>query len=234
MFPLGSVLFPHMPIALRVFEDRYLVMLARVLDTDDPQFGVVLIEHGHETGGGDRRFRIGTMAHITEVSSGDDHVSLVARGGRRVEVLDWLEDDPHPVAIVRELPDFEWDDALAAMHEEAEHIVRRTLARTTEFAQTSWGADVQLSDDPIESAWQLAAIAPLGPIDQLALLQSGSPAELLTSLTALTLAAEPALTAAPADTEFDEAVAALLGFGEEPDEAAPGGGTGPDRPGAPS
>ena len=25
MFPLGSVLFPHMPVALRVFEDRYLV-----------------------------------------------------------------------------------------------------------------------------------------------------------------------------------------------------------------
>ena len=31
MFPLGSVLFPHMPLALRVFEERYRVMLARVL-----------------------------------------------------------------------------------------------------------------------------------------------------------------------------------------------------------
>ena len=31
MFPLGSVLFPHMPLLLRVFEDRYLVMLSQLL-----------------------------------------------------------------------------------------------------------------------------------------------------------------------------------------------------------
>lgn len=220
MFPLATVLFPHMPIALRVFEDRYLVMLARVLHTDDPRFGVVLIERGHEAGGGDRRFRIGTMAHITQISSSDDHVSLVARGGRRVEVLDWLEDDPHPVAVVRELPDFEWDDALDAPLDEAEHVVRRTLARIAEFTRTPWNAEVELSEDPVQSAWQLAAIAPLGPIDQLALLRSTSAAELLAGVTALTLAAEPALTAVPPDSAFDDALAALLESGD--DETEPG------------
>ena len=56
MFPLASVLFPGMPMALRVFEDRYLVMMSRVLQQDSPEFGIVLIERGSEAGGGEQRF----------------------------------------------------------------------------------------------------------------------------------------------------------------------------------
>ena len=40
MFPLGSVLFPSMPLALRVFEERYLAMLASVLQEEPSEFGV--------------------------------------------------------------------------------------------------------------------------------------------------------------------------------------------------
>ena len=43
MFPLGTVLFPHMPLRLRVFEQRYLVMLSNLLQSDNAEFGVVLI-----------------------------------------------------------------------------------------------------------------------------------------------------------------------------------------------
>ena len=52
MFPLGSVLFPYMPLRLRVFEERYLIMLAELLKNEDSRFGVVLIERGREVGGG--------------------------------------------------------------------------------------------------------------------------------------------------------------------------------------
>ena len=37
MFPLGSVLFPGMPLPLRVFEPRYLALLSAVLDQPDPR-----------------------------------------------------------------------------------------------------------------------------------------------------------------------------------------------------
>lgn len=43
MFPLGSVLLPHMPLGLRLFEPRYLQMLGELLEEREPQFGVVLI-----------------------------------------------------------------------------------------------------------------------------------------------------------------------------------------------
>ena len=46
IFPLETVLFPHTPLALRVFEERYLKMLGACLEAETPSFGVVLIERG--------------------------------------------------------------------------------------------------------------------------------------------------------------------------------------------
>jgi len=42
------------------------------------------------------------------------------------------------------------------------------------------GADTILSDDPMESSWQLAGVLPVGQLDQIDLLQSQSAEELLT------------------------------------------------------
>ncbi|MEO9015239.1 MAG: LON peptidase substrate-binding domain-containing protein, partial [Terrimesophilobacter sp.] len=53
MFPLESVLFPAMPTALRIFEERYLVMLAHIGQQEVAEFGIVLIERGSEAGGGE-------------------------------------------------------------------------------------------------------------------------------------------------------------------------------------
>ncbi|MDP9419021.1 MAG: LON peptidase substrate-binding domain-containing protein, partial [Actinomycetota bacterium] len=55
MFPLGTVLFPGVYLPLHVFEPRY-QDLVRVCLEGTPEFGVALIERGHEVGGGDVRF----------------------------------------------------------------------------------------------------------------------------------------------------------------------------------
>ncbi len=179
MFPLGSVLFPYMPLPLRIFEERYLVMLSRILSEDPAEFGVVLIERGQEVGGGEQRFATGTVAQITELSAQEGFVVLVAEGERRIEVVEWLNEDPHPVAVVRELPGLEWDDALHPLLEAAERSVRRSLAVASEFTEQQWSAQVELSGEPLAAAWQLAGIAPLGPLDQVKLLRSTSPRQLL-------------------------------------------------------
>jgi Lon protease-like protein len=182
MFPLGSVLFPHMPLRLRVFEERYLVMLSELVKTNDTRFGVVLIERGHEVGGGEQRFGIGTIAEMLQVTADQGFVNLMAHGGSRLEVLSWLEDAPHPQAEVRELPELTWDDDLEPLRQQADRLVRRTLAVASEFAENVWPAAIELSADPIEASWQLAGIAPLNAIDQLTLLRSTSANDLLTKL----------------------------------------------------
>ena len=233
MFPLGTVLFPHTPLALRIFEERYLVMLGRLLDDEDPQFAVVLIERGSEAGGGDERFPIGTMARITNVMAGESDIHLMAVGGSRVEVSEWLDERPYPTATVRELAALRWDDALTPLRDEAERIVRRVLARAAEYADVRWDPDVELSDDPVESSWQLAAIAPLGELDQFRLLRSTSLGGLLRELIDLTLAAEPVLTARKRDDDFDAALEDLLDADGDPGKPRPKDSDDPDdRPGS--
>lgn len=182
MFPLGSVLFPHMPLRLRVFEERYLIMLSELVKADDTRFGVVLIERGHEVGGGEQRFGIGTVAEMFQVTADQGFVNLMAHGGSRLEVLRWLDDAPHPRAEVRELPELIWDDGLEPLRQQADRLVRRTLAVASEFAENVWPAAIELSEDPIQACWQLAGIAPLNAIDQLTLLRSTSVDELLSTL----------------------------------------------------
>ncbi|HZA72468.1 MAG TPA: LON peptidase substrate-binding domain-containing protein [Propionibacteriaceae bacterium] len=205
MFPLGSVLFPYMPLRLRVFEERYLVMLAELLKTDSAQFGVVLIERGREVGGGEQRFGVGTLAEITELKAQEGFVGLVARGGRRFAVDRWLADAPHPWAQVSELPDLVWHAGLSDLREETERLVRRNLAMASEFAEGVWPADVELSDDPVAAAWQLAAIAPLAALDKVELLQASTMERLLTRIGELTTEAAVAYDAPwPSDEDRSE------------------------------
>lgn len=195
MFPLGTVLFPYMPLRLRVFEQRYLVMLSNLLQTDAAEFGVVLIERGQEVGGGERRFDIGTVAEITTLGTQDGLIGLLAEGRGRFRVDAWLDDDPHPRADVTPLPDLTWDNRWSELLDEADRSVRRCLALASEFSRDTWPADIRVEHDPVAAAWQLAGVAPLGPLDQLRLLAATSTEALLRELISLCDAASADLSA---------------------------------------
>lgn len=186
MFPLGSVLFPYMPLRLRVFEERYLVMLSDLVEAQHTSFGVVLIERGFEVGGGEHRFGVGTTADIARIGAEDGVVGLLAQGTERFEVESWLEDAPYPRAEVRPLPELVWDDDLQPLRAETEQLVRRTLAQASEFAENIWPPDVELAVEPVPALWQLAAIAPVTALDQVRLLRAGSAEGLLRDLAELT------------------------------------------------
>jgi hypothetical protein len=80
---------------------------------------------------------------------------------------------------VEDVPGLEWSDELEPLHDEAERVVRRTLSRANRLGRPRWPADIELANDPIQASWQLAGIAPIGPLDQVRLLQSASTEELL-------------------------------------------------------
>jgi Lon protease-like protein len=128
--------------------------------------------------------------------------------------VEWLPDDPYPQAIVRELPELEWDEELRALHERAEDVVRRFRLRVSEFAELGADVDVELDDDPVASAWQLAGIAPIGPLDQQRLLRSSTLRELLSRLIEAVEEASQVLGATAVDA-VDEELAELLGRSED-------------------
>jgi Lon protease-like protein len=168
-------------------------MLSRILQQEPSEFGVALIERGQESGGGGTTFDVGTVAQITELEAAPDFIAMMTQGDRRFEIVRWLDDEPHPRADVRYLDELEWTDDLQPLFDRADQVVRRALARASEFGDQPWASTVELSDEPIAAVWQLAAIAPLEQLDQVALLRSTTVKQLLDSTVELTLAAEELL-----------------------------------------
>ena len=179
MFPLSSVLFPSMPLTLRIFEERYLRLLGDLMSSDTPEFGVVLVSRGSEVGGGEARMSIGTVASVTEIGTTDEFFGLESFGSRRFRVNDWLPDDPYPIADIDLIPDLIWDDTLMPARVHLESQVRKFLTLASEFGQLQFGPDFELDDDPVSAIWQLAGILPIGELDRFDLLSSQSADELI-------------------------------------------------------
>jgi Lon protease-like protein len=190
MFPLGSALVPFQVLPLHVFEPRYRALVRDCLAADG-RFGVVLIERGSEVGGGDVRFDVGTVARIAESAELDDgRMALVAVGEERLRVARWLDDDPYPRASVVPLPDPE----AAAAELAAREPLAVAFDRVVELAR-ALGAevpdDLALADDPLRAAWEALAMAPVGPLDVVAVLgEAGAVARMEMVTAALVDAAE--------------------------------------------
>ncbi|MEL6893356.1 MAG: LON peptidase substrate-binding domain-containing protein [Actinomycetota bacterium] len=183
MFPLGSVLLPGGVLPLHVFEPRYRQMVIDILAEDGtPEFGQALITHGWESGGGDERATIGTVAQMLQVEALDEsRYSIVAVGTRRIRVNAWLPDDPYPVADVDDWPDDDPDPDDLAVNVAASHArVRAVLALAAETGDVPLDlTESEIADDPLVATYHLAALAPIGPADRYRLLAASGPAERL-------------------------------------------------------
>jgi uncharacterized protein len=164
MFPLGTVLFPHAMLSLHVFEPRYRVMTEQLL-RGDGEFGVVLIERGSEVGGGDTRFVVGTVARIVQAQElPDGGYALATVGVRRIRVAQWLPDDPFPRAEVVDLTELAtaqdhtaWRARAANALDDVYVRYRRADPRIPELPG--------VADDATQASFEIAALAPIGPLD---------------------------------------------------------------------
>lgn len=186
MFPLGSVLLPGELLPLHVFEPRYREMIGHCLTEvaaliGAPSFGVVLIERGHEVGGGDQRFDVGVAATILRVEDTPrGTLGVLAIGTRRLRIVEWLVDDPFPRALVSW-----WDDEAAnddaepsaVQLEEFAQRVRRVRAAAIELGDIPGHSAAALSDDPQQWTTEIPALLPVGAIDRYRLLCAPSSAE---------------------------------------------------------
>jgi Lon protease-like protein len=174
MFPLQSVLFPAAVLPLHVFEPRYRALVRQVLGGDGT-FGVTLIERGSEVGGGDVRVDIGTRARVLQADElPDGRWVLVAVGTARLRVVRWLPDDPYPQADVEELAEPEPGPDAAALRAEAESGLRRALALRAELGDAAAPATIELADDVTAAAFQMGALAPVGPADAQRVLEAAT------------------------------------------------------------
>ena len=59
--------------------------------------------------------------------------------------------------------------------DELEVLFRRALALAAELGEAAAPLDVELHDDPVIATFQIAALAPLGPVDRQAVLATERP-----------------------------------------------------------
>jgi hypothetical protein len=165
MFPLGTVLFPHAVLPLHVFEPRYRALTRAVLDGDQ-EFGVVLIERGSEVGGGDVRFDVGTVAHIVQASElADGRFALSVVGVSRFRVEQWLPDDPYPRAEIVEIDDANDVAGSVALVDPVVAALREVYELYGRVHDVATSVPLELSPDPEQASYEVAALAALGPLD---------------------------------------------------------------------
>ncbi|HUB54903.1 MAG TPA: LON peptidase substrate-binding domain-containing protein [Mycobacterium sp.] len=190
MFPLQSALLPDEDLPMQIFEPRYTALIRDCMRDDDPRFGVVLISHGREVGGGDARCDVGTVARITDCVdlAGSGRFVLRCRTGERIRVCDWLPDDPYPRAMVQAWPDEPGEPVIAGQLEELEDRVMALFERIAAARDFSLPQrDVLLGNaadtvDPGARLYALAARVPIGAADRYSVLAAPSAAQRLAAL----------------------------------------------------
>lgn len=183
LFPLGTVLFPGSRLPLRVFEPRYVEMLAHLAEGPQPgRFGVVAIRSGHEVGRGNARalHRIGTAAVLTSVERGPEGTFMVESVGQQRFALRGLLEEP---AIAYHVGSIEW---LAEPRGDADRVgelatrVRRRLAAYRRI----FGADdsetyALLPNDPTALSYRIGELVALPVEDRQRLLDCADTASRL-------------------------------------------------------
>lgn len=185
MFPLGSVLFPGAVLPLHIFEIRYQQMLNAVLEADR-RFGVVLITRGSEVGGGEARSEVGTVAVIDDYQRYDDgRAAVVSTGTERIEIVEWLADDPFPRAMVRKLPVEPEQNDEASKLARAQARFGDLLSLAERLGRLDGRPDTDWLEDVEGGSWQLAGRLPCSAHDQFTVLSAPTRSDRFVRLGAL-------------------------------------------------
>ena len=145
LFPLSVVLFPGAPLPLRIFENRYKIMIGECIEMKRP-FGVVLIKEGREVGGSARPHRIGTTARILKAEhTGQAMYRIQTVGERRFRILNIIDGNPYLKAEVEYLGDEASEDV-----DDLAQMVSDTLSEYLQLVVSFKKGWIQTVDTPQE------------------------------------------------------------------------------------
>jgi Lon protease-like protein len=160
------VLAPEAPLALRIFEPRYLAMVSRCLKRDEP-FVVVLALPGGEPGAV-RSARIGTTARIVDFGRAQDGLlTLRTLGGWRVR-LEATRREPDGLIVARVAPLADGPPAALAAADAPLLAVLRQLLPDDDAEHRGLA---RRWDDAEWVSWRALELLPLEPLQKQRLLE---------------------------------------------------------------
>ena len=183
LFPLGTVLFPGGVLPLRIFEPRYLDMIANCM-RDSLPFGVVLLRRGGEVmsdaqGSEVEFYDVGTEARVVDFSQTEKGILAVVASGERRFVVERVESasDGLMIGHVSMLAD-ECDSEITEEHAELLKVL-------IELMKHPLVQELKLDVDLTKSqsvSYRLSDLLPVAPEEKQKLLEIDSAEERLSRL----------------------------------------------------
>jgi len=148
LFPLGVVALPHELVPLHIFEERYQVMFAELLENES-EFGIVW-----STDAGPKR--VGCACAIERVLERmeDGRLNVLTRGTRPFRIVARQEDMPYPAATVEFLA-----DKVEVPDEAAADAARSAYA---ELVVEATDGEPDPEELAVKSAYEMAATVDFG------------------------------------------------------------------------
>jgi len=178
-FPIHAVLFPHLPLPLHVFEERYRAMATDLMAEGSPfgrRFVVSMITDGPEVGGDAATQRIGTICEIHSAEQfPDGRWLLLVVGVARARLGEVDRSGPYALVDVDPIaePAGESADQLLPRVQAALDAymatVKRFVARTASVGHAQEQSDVtasldqvlkpiRLPDDPVAASYAVGGV----------------------------------------------------------------------------
>lgn len=180
VFALHTVLFPHLPLPLHVFEERYRALARDVMADDSPyngRFVVGMITDGPEVGGDARTEQTGTICEVRSAEQfSDGRWLLLVVGLARARIAAVDRSRAYPVAEVEPLDDPAGPGA-AELVPAVQRALDAYLATVKRFvARTASGGNaaqetrdvvasldevlkpIHLPDDPVAASYAVAGV----------------------------------------------------------------------------
>lgn len=183
LFPLNTVLFPGMPLALHIFEDRYKLMIGECIEARKP-FGVVLIKKGTEALGplADPHV-VGCVAQITQVQRlGEGRMNIAAIGLERFRILSLERNAPYLVGQVEEYPLAGWEpENLTKTAERVRPLIARYMNELSQLEGVDLDPE-QIPEEPVKLAYFGAALLQVPSEQKQILLSTGEAADMFTEM----------------------------------------------------
>jgi uncharacterized protein len=174
LFPLGTVLYPGLLLPLRIFEDRYRLLVRDLLARPEPRrFGVIAIREGRETGADGIRalHEIGCTAAVRQVKELEDgQYDLVTVGAQRFRLIGVDGSKPYLQGEMDLLADDTGNEQAAALVARSVQEAFRAYLSALAEGGLSQISVPELPDDPLLLSYLVAASVVIDLDDKQALL----------------------------------------------------------------
>lgn len=161
VFPLGTVLFPGLPLPLHIFEERYRQLVRELLARPEPrQFGVIAIRQGREVGPGAATalYDVGCLATVREAAELEDgRFRLMTVGGQRFRLGKLDRSRPYLQAELTLLPEEAGDAAAAELAARAVQDAFTAYLDALAERNRQRAASLPLPGDPVTLSYLVAA-----------------------------------------------------------------------------